>query len=264
MPGHLTDPEALERFEYAAWADLVAAAPPELAAAVGMRTADFDSCRAVIAPHVPSPEFNRGLLTPGADLDALVDFLRQGADRAIIQIAAPDMTPERKADLIEAGCGPAARNWVMLARGPAEPPLPPTPLSLRNLGKAEAGQAGAVFVRGYGMPAAFAGWIAGLIGRPGWRGFGAFDGAMLVSVAFLFQKGERAIMTGAATLPEARGRGAQTALLALRLAEASRGGAEVIQSHTGLPVDDGKNPSLDNMRRAGFADTHTRLNWQVR
>lgn len=90
------------------------------------------------------------------------------------------------------------------------------------------------------------------------------DNDRILGVGFLFQDGERAILLGAATLPEARGQGAQTALLARRLAEARRAGARVIQSHTGLPTAGARNPSLDNMRRAGFVDIHLRQNWLIR
>ena len=264
MDETLADPEALERFEYASWTGLVGVAPPGLAADLGLKTRDIAGTTAVIAPNLPSGEFNRGALVPGVDLADILAFLRQGAPQAIVQIAEPLMTPALEASLRADGCTPAPNHWIMLARGPGTPPPPRTALSLREIGPESAEEAGSVFARGYGMPPAMGAWMAQLVGQPGWRVFAAFDGDRIVGVGNLCQDGARAIMLGAATLPEARGRGAQTALLALRIAEATRAGAQLIQAHTGLPLGAEKNPSLDNMHRAGFEDRYRRLNWRVR
>jgi hypothetical protein len=49
----------------------------------------------------------------------------------------------------------------------------------------------------------------------------------------------------------------------VRIEAARAAGAQVIQSHTGLPLGDEPSPSLANMRRAGLRDRHVRINWGV-
>jgi GNAT superfamily N-acetyltransferase len=256
------DPADLERFEYHAFADLVAACPAPLAAGLGLSAAEVAGGPAIRARAIAGGEFNRAALLPGAEPEGLIAHLRQGGPGALLQLAAPLAFPALEDRLAALGCRPAT-PWVMLTRGPGRADPGTTRLKLRALSAEDAAEAGIVFVRGYGMPDGFAPWIAALIPRRHWQGFGAFDGAVLVGVGFLYQEGARAIMLGAATLPEARGRGAQTALLAHRLAVATAAGARLIQSHTGLPAPGAASPSLNNMRRAGFRDAHLRLNWRL-
>ncbi|MCX7889112.1 MAG: hypothetical protein N2422_05195, partial [Rhodobacteraceae bacterium] len=180
-----------------------------------------------------------------------------------------DMAADLKARALAArlarrGRTEAPRRWVVLTRDTAAAvPPAPTGLALRRIGPAEAPAAGRTFRLAYGLPPAFDDWIAALAGRPGWQGYAAFDGPAIVATALLFLGGDRAILTGAATLPAARGRGAQRALIALRLADARAAGAGIVQSHTGLPVADERNPSLDNMRAMGFRPSHVRRNFAL-
>jgi L-amino acid N-acyltransferase YncA len=74
------------------------------------------------------------------------------------------------------------------------------------------------------------------------------------------QEGRGWIGVGAA-LAECRGRGAQTALLATRIRTAAELGCHVISTETGEPVADEPNPSLTNIRRAGFVQVCSRLNY---
>jgi GNAT superfamily N-acetyltransferase len=64
-----------------------------------------------------------------------------------------------------------------------------------------------------------------------------------------------------ATLPDVRKRGAQTALLAARIAAAKAAGCTVVATETGESVAGEPNPSLANIRRAGFTQVCSRLNF---
>ena len=91
--------------------------------------------------------------------------------------------------------------------------------------------------------------------------YGAFDGDELVAVASLWVDGDLAALCGAATLPSARGQGAQGALMGRRLADAWAAGAQHIGSDTGSESPDHPNPSLHNMRRVGLTEAYTRTNY---
>jgi hypothetical protein len=55
---------------------------------------------------------------------------------------------------------------------------------------------------------------ASCVGKTNWRQYAVWAGERIVAVGSVFLNGECADMFGGATLPEARGRGAQSALLA--------------------------------------------------
>ncbi len=263
------DPVA-ERFEIEAWSDFLAAAPAPVARAAGVEILRLGGVTCFVAPGISSVEFNRavGLGLDGpvgeAELEAVIEVYRSrsvGAGRIQIMEGGPQAAA--LAERLTARGATVASRWVMLGRAGDEAPEGVSPLAIRELGTAEAEASGRVFRRAYGLPEFFDQWTAAFVGRKDWRCFAAFDGAEMVSVAYLFQRGGRAILSGAATLPEARGKGAQKALLAARIAAAQAEGAGFIQSHTGLMRRDEGNPSLQNMLRAGLRPLHLRLNWTV-
>ncbi|MBX3569560.1 MAG: GNAT family N-acetyltransferase [Rhizobiaceae bacterium] len=264
------DSIAAEMFEIESWSDLVAAAPPPLAAATGLQVRSIGGAVCVIAPGIPSNEFNRcvglGVERPAspADVDEILAFYRShGMASAWVQLmdgAAPSLLPRW---LAERGANPAGSSWAVFDRGLQPVMERGSGLRLAEIGSAHAANAAQVFRIGYGLPPAFDAWIAALAGRPRWRVYAAFDGEAVVATAFLRRSGARAIFAGAATLPEARGRGAQSGLMAMRVRDAASDGVTTVQSHTWVPKPDGRNPSLDNMRRSGFRELHRRTNFVV-
>jgi GNAT superfamily N-acetyltransferase len=106
--------------------------------------------------------------------------------------------------------------------------------------------------------------LAVLTGAAGFQPYGAFDGDTLVATGGLYIDGAAGECVSAATLPEYRGRGAQSALIARRVQDALEAGCKWISTETGKPADGEQNPSLDNMRRAGFKDLYDRQSWTWR
>jgi GNAT superfamily N-acetyltransferase len=86
------------------------------------------------------------------------------------------------------------------------------------------------------------------IGRPGFSHFAAFEGDQPIATAILVQLEDLAYLSHARTAEPFRGRGAQTALIAARIAEAHRLGCTLIVSQT-LTMLKG---SYANLSRAGF------------
>lgn len=104
-------------------------------------------------------------------------------------------------------------------------------------------------------------WCADLAGRPDWPAFAAYDGDRMVAIAQLYVHGDTGHLVGAGTLPEARGRGAQLALMKARVDEAVAQGCRWIGSETGAESPESPNPSLHNMRRIGLVELYERRNW---
>jgi GNAT superfamily N-acetyltransferase len=86
----------------------------------------------------------------------------------------------------------------------------------------------------------------------------------MISAANLFIANDVAVLGGAATLPDHRGRGGQSALMSARIAAAAAAGCEWFSTETGAESDDDPNPSLHNMRRLGFVELYERTNWIYR
>lgn len=103
--------------------------------------------------------------------------------------------------------------------------------------------------------------LASLCDVPDFQPYAAWDGETLVATAGLYVRGEMGECVSAATLPEYRGRGAQSALIALRVQDALAAGCRWVGTETGKPPEGQQNPSLDNMRRAGFKDLYDRQSW---
>ena len=90
---------------------------------------------------------------------------------------------------------------------------------------------------------------------------GAFDGGELIACAGLYLAGEAAWLGLAATRPTHRRRGAQTALIARRIAIAHAAGVHTLAAETTEDTRVKPNPSTHNLRRLGFRDHYRRPNW---
>ena len=150
--------------------------------------------------------------------------------------------------------------------GPAEPRDAETDLRIERLTADHAADFTAVMAVGFGFEvseAAHALFDGPQYFEGDWAAYGAFDGERLVAVARMVVVAETdaVALFGAATLPEGRNRGAQGALLDVRVREARDRGVSYASAETWLESPDHPNPSQHNMRRAGLTEVHTRPNW---
>lgn len=104
-------------------------------------------------------------------------------------------------------------------------------------------------------------WFAALCTRPGWACFGAFDSDRLVGTGASYVADRIGWLGAAGTLPEARGRGAQSAILAARIRAAGEASARVLATETVDRVDGEAGPSFRNVVRAGFEETYVQQWW---
>jgi hypothetical protein len=266
-----------DELEAAAWADYVTAAPPSIAAALGLAAEEVGGATLLIAPAIPSSLFNRaiglGVRRPAseADLDAIVArYRRAGCREAWIHLGPASAPAALPGWLAARGLVPARRpRWAKVVRGPEPPPAIETALRIRPLEAADGPAFAEVLAAAFEMPPSFGPWNQALIGRPGWRTYGAFDdeaGGRLVTVAamYLGGNGKTAWLGFGGTRPDARRRGGQGALMVRRIADAIAAGCTFLATETGEPVDGEPNPSLANMFRCGFARACSRENLALR
>lgn len=148
----------------------------------------------------------------------------------------------------------AGLAYAQFERVPDAAEAAPTDLRVEQVGS----QGGLHFARpvatAFGIPE---GPLRFLPGRPGWTCLVAFAGDDAVAAGALFVEGDEGYLTLGGTLPAARGRGAQSALLAERVAVAGRLGLRAVTTETG--ADGG--PSFRNILATGFREVGEIRNW---
>ncbi|MBU8813995.1 hypothetical protein KL953_34600 [Mycolicibacterium goodii] len=91
--------------------------------------------------------------------------------------------------------------------------------------------------------------------------FSAWDEDRMVAGAALFVWQDVAVLNSGATLATHRNRGAQSALIAARVAAARTAGCRWVVTQTADPGSDGYAPSLNNMIRVGLVPLYARPVW---
>jgi hypothetical protein len=258
----------LDAAEAAAFRDLFAAAPRDLAAALGLETREVAGATLLIAPGIPNTLFNRvigfGNEHPAGedDLTQIINIYRHAGVSDWWLHLSPGAQPITLMDLFSArGFTPSPRRtWAKMLRGVEPPRLTDTPLEVRVLRNGEEAALGETLCAAFEMPAACAAWFAQTAHRDGWRAVAAFDGRTLAGGGLLYIHDNTAWLGAGGVRPEARGRHAHRALLTLRIELAINGGCRYITTETGEAVGDELNPSLRNMQACGFAKVFSRLN----
>jgi len=237
-----------DSIEARASADIYAASPQ----ALDCRVEAIAGATLLLAPRVPVSYFNRviglGVFEPATEtaLDAIVERFRAARVADYWLHLNPVARPERLTEWLSARgfAPPARRTWAKFLRGPEPYSAQPSALSVRTA-----------------KPATLSSWFAGLVVREDWYFVIAESGGRPVATGALFIAGAMAWLGVGATLDEHRNRGAQSALLAARIAIAAEAGCTLLATETGESIAGEVNPSLNNIRRAGFVQVCSRLNY---
>ena len=205
-----------------------------------------------------------GVTVPALERDvdeSLEHFRRTGARRFMVQVA-PGAEPSGLIEWLEARGFYRHNHWIRLVRDLSEDiPLAPTNLRVATFGAELAAEFGRLQAEAFGHPPELAELATVVVGRFGWEFFGAFEGDDLVAAGALRAQGAAAWFGFAATRADHRGRGAQSALIAARLAAARAAGCRWACVETAPDTAEKPNPSTHNLRRMGFSDAYERPNW---
>jgi GNAT superfamily N-acetyltransferase len=218
------------------------------------------------SPEAPaSPMLNRivGLGVEAPATEAAVDeaLAAVAAGVSFYVAVAPEARP---ADLPQwlgdRGLEPSW-GWMSFRRGVEELPAPETALRLVEVRGPEDAAAFARVVRtSYGLPEAIEPRIAAARDR-GWLCWVAYDGDDPAGAAGLYASDGVGYLGFAGTLPEHRGKGAQSALLSERIRRAAALGCDVLVTETGERSEGRPSNSYRNILRAGFTETAVTANW---
>ncbi|HJP86472.1 MAG TPA: hypothetical protein VJ852_10810 [Gemmatimonadaceae bacterium] len=253
----------IEHTEAAACADLLRAAPPDWNCSAQRTEDGWFLC----APTLDILLFNRlvgwGLDAPAVrrPLEHAIERYRSvGLTRFGVQLS-PEARPRDLPRWLEDFGLERRDNWTKVYRDAGDIPAVSTDLRIEQIDKRRGPAFGDVVVSAFGMPTVMAGWLAASVGRSGWNHYLAFDGKNPVAAAALYVVGDVGWLGVAGTLPTARRRGAQSALMARRLKDGVDLGCRWFVTETGEDTPARRNPSFHNMLRLGFSVAYHRPNY---
>jgi GNAT superfamily N-acetyltransferase len=239
----------LESAELAAFLDMLRASP-ELA-----EVTEIGGATCAVLRGLDSRMFNRVLqLTSPEPLDEIAAFYGE--------------TPWWVSDSHGLGAELEKRGfvrdygWMKFARG-VSPRQAHSDLHVVPVGPDGADDFARAVVGGFELPERTAPLAANLAGRPGWSCYVAYDGDVPAGAGALFVEDEVGWLGLGATLPEFRGRGAQSATLAARIEDARKRGCSTVVTETGELADNRPSASYRNILRAGFREAGVRANYRA-
>ncbi|MGB5209520.1 MAG: GNAT family N-acetyltransferase [Gammaproteobacteria bacterium] len=257
----------LEWIEAEALTEFHRAATPELKASAGLELHQVDGARVSLMRRGGNIVINRcigfGLAQPGT-----IEGLRKigqiyadaGIERYFLHLS-PEGAPQPLTELAERAGLVRDRAWMKFVREDLPVAQRITALEVREIDRDHAADFGRIASAAFGLEAPAAEILAGLVGRSGWHVFMSFDGATPVGTGALFVKDGVAWTDWAATRPEYRRRGSQSALLARRVAVAVDLGCDLIGTCTGEAVPGDEQASYQNLLRCGFEEAGLRENY---
>jgi len=254
-----------DSIEARAMADMYAAAP----ATLGLRVETVGGATLLLAPSIPVSYFNRaiglGVFEPATEaaLDATIERFKAAGTADYWLHVSPIAKPAQLTGWLAARgfAPPPRRSWAKFLRGPEPYAARPSALSARQAEPRDAAAIAETVCAAFGMPPALAAWFGALVGRPRWRFVVAEAAGAIAATGAVFVDGSTAWLGVGATRAEQRNRGAQSALLAARIALAADLGCTLLATETGESIAGEVNPSLNNIRRAGFAQVCSRSNF---
>ena len=259
-------PGDLERAETAAFCDLFAAVPPLLKQRHGFDITEIGGATCGVLASLPSSrEFNRvmacGLHSAAGD-EVLDEIERWYAGAPFVVALSPEAEPADLASRLAARGFTPDYAWMKFARTPDAEVTAPTDLRVERIDGEHADDFASVVASAFEMPAFLCQVLRLLPGRDRWSCWAAFADDRAVGAGALFVDGDSAWASFGATIPEARGRGAQSAILAARVRAAAEAGCRTITTETGVRVPGRPARSYRNLLRAGFDEVYERPNWR--
>lgn len=248
---------------------MYAAAPTNVASALGLRVVSLAGSKLLLAPGLPTPIFNRVIgfgtfeTADEAALDAITRvYAEAGVGKFWISVS-PAARPASLGDLLQGlGYQPAVRPfWAQMRWGDEPPPAIASMLQVEAARPEEAEDLARVVAKAFEMPPPIVPWLSALAQRDGWTAFAAKSGGRIVGGGFVYVLPPLAWIGMGSILPDFRGDNGQLALFSARIAAAQADGCTSMHTETGEPAGGEPNPSLNNMIRFGFEKVASRRNF---
>jgi GNAT superfamily N-acetyltransferase len=257
----------LERLDADEAAHLARSAPASLAADLGVSVHALEGAVAVRAAKVDVPLLNRvialGIDQPATEkaVDELIKGYRSaGVARFFVQLS-PEAQPLHLHGWLRDRGLLHFNNWMKLYCEIGDPPTVESGFRIETVDAGQASAFASILVPAYGWPDVVIPWMAAWVGTPPTRYYMSFDGDRPVATAALYVDGDAAWLGAAATDAAYRGRGAQSGLIARRIADAKAAGCHWLITETAEDRPDRPARSFHNLVRFGFKIAYARGNY---
>lgn len=265
----------VEQVEAEAYAEFSAAASAAARAVLGTEQLRIGGGVALAMPGDPSGFFSKtiglGFAEPitGSLVEQIIKFYREQGIPAANLMIAPGVLPADWADIC-AQLGlredpPGEAKLVGDLRTITERAAPArldVGLRVVQITADQVPEWAQVMFEGYGLPVDPHHEMAvGVYGKSGWYSFAVMEDDAIIAAANLYVLGTVADLFGSATLPRARRRGAQSALIVARVAAARDAGCDWLLGDAGAENPGEHSTSLHNMLRAGLNPRYLRQTW---
>jgi GNAT superfamily N-acetyltransferase len=195
-------------------------------------------------------------------LDEIVDLVRETRPRRFAVQVCPEAQSEDFLNRLRDHGFTLFNHWMKLSR-PVHRPFeePASTVRIERIGIERAAEFASILVPAYNYPGPVRSWITAMVGRSNWYHYIAFEDNVPVATAALFVTNGIGWLGFAATDPEHRKHGAQSALIARRINDARDLGCKMLVVETGVEKVGLPNPSLHNLQRFGFDIAYERPNY---
>jgi len=242
-------------------------APAEIKAARGIALTRIAGATILSTREDPTGYWSKavGFVEPVNEqlIGEVIDFYRsEGNARAVIQVP-PWAMPDDWSEIASKHRLSQGTSIVKLIRRVDEIAPASTELRIGEIDPSQAEEWAKTVLEGFGMSGLDLEQIVARFGNlEGHHMYAAWDGDRMVAGGALTIHKSVGYGSTAATLPQYRGKGAQSALIALGDRAAQEKGCQWSVTDTGMPADgDTSNPSYNNLRRSGFDILYQRRNW---
>lgn len=251
----------LEAAESDSWEEILRNLSAEFRDRFGVAVQRIRGAVVVIAPRSDMLAINRMWL-PGAEsarvgdtVDEVVDHARTAGTARILAHCPPWAAP---ADVLASRGFNSVQPLTKLYRRATDDVVADSPFRIEVVGPRDRGLFGEIAAIGNDAPPFMSAGFNSTVGVPGWRHYLAFDGDVPVAAAGLRIFDDVAWCCFAGTIPSHRGHGAQAALLARRVRDASAAGCSWVTCESSSASPNEPSQSLRNMRRVGFEPAYDR------
>ncbi|GMK42031.1 N-acetyltransferase [Paenibacillus sp. CCS19] len=230
---------------------------------MGAELLKFGSSAVFYVREMPWGSFNtvKGIRSENIEyVDPIISFFRERNRPFQFEITPANSSNELLTYLSDRGFRHSGFHTTLYGVPSMDEPVYAEGISIRELQADEFELYGKLHCLGTGLNVEGAGHVADnnrvLFDRPGWRFYIGFVDDQPAGVAVMYMHGGTASYTFAATVPEFRRRGLQTAFLHKRCYDAARSQCELIVSQAAYA-----STSQNNMERAGFGIGYTKAVW---
>ncbi len=260
----------LERIEVGVWNRFYRYANEEVSGSCGIDIRERKFLSVLMASKLDILALNRviglGLGEPATDrqITNIISFYKKaGVPRFFMQLH-PLARPESLPAMLTGQGFSHYNNWVKLYRKIDDPLPEPAEMEIKEIGPEEGNAFAEIVATGFDWPDSIIPMISSAIGKPGWHFYMAYDNGVPIATGANYIDGRYCWIDFAATLPEHRGKGAQTALAVRRLEDAKKLDCKWLVVETAEQTPEKEAPSYRNMIRLGFNVAYVRPNYIMR